>query len=146
MIKNNATISITSYQNDGENSDTSEIITVGDFSKKNDHFEISYDETEATGYEGCVTKLSVFDSRKIIMNRTGNFFSNLIIDKEKKHFCQYGTPYGEMIVGITTKEITSDLDNDGGKVNFKYVIDINSSYVGDFDVTIDVKKQGDNTL
>lgn len=140
MAKENATISLVSTQTDGKLSDQSEIITKGYFEKKDDRYIISYKETEATGFEGAVTELSVYGDKKVVMNRTGEYTSNLIIETGKKHFCQYGTPYGMITVGVNSKEINSQLDENGGKVNFKYVIDVNSSYVGDFDVSIDVKQ------
>jgi uncharacterized beta-barrel protein YwiB (DUF1934 family) len=43
------------------------------------------------------------------------------------------------MVGVNAKSIDSELDEKGGKLDFKYVIDVNSSYVGDFDVYIEVK-------
>ncbi|MGN0601831.1 MAG: DUF1934 domain-containing protein [Oscillospiraceae bacterium] len=141
MIKDNATISLISTQSDGQNSDQSEMITQGHFEKKDDRFVISYKETEATGFDGSFTELSIYGNKKIVLNRTGDFMSNLIVETGKKHYCQYGTPYGEIVVGVNSKEINSELDEKGGRVNFKYVIDVNSSYVGDFDVTIDVKQQ-----
>ena len=140
MIKEDVTISLVSTQSDGENSEQSEIITKGTYEKKDDLFVISYKETEATGFEGATTELCVYGNEKVVMNRTGGFMSNLIVEMGRKHYCQYGTPYGDITVGVNSKEITSQLDEQGGKVNFKYVIDVNSSYVGDFDVTIDVKQ------
>ena len=44
------------------------------------------------------------------------------------------------MVGVNSKEIISNLTEKGGNVSFKYVIDVNSSYLGDFDISIDVKQ------
>ena len=73
------------------------------------------------------------------MSRTGSVSSNLIVELGTKHHCVYGTPYGDFMVGVNAKSIDSELDEKGGKLDFKYVIDVNSSYVGDFDVYIEVK-------
>lgn len=140
MIKEDVTISLVSTQSDGKNSEQSEIITKGTYKKIDDKYVISYKETEATGFDGATTELSVYGDEKVVMNRTGDFMSNLIVEMGKKHHCQYGTPYGEIIVGVNSKEIRTQLDENGGMVNFKYVIDVNSSYIGDFDVTINVKQ------
>ena len=136
----NVTISLVSTQSDGNSSDQTELITRGRLEKKADRFVISYDETEATGFEGTVTELSVYGNNKIILNRTGKYNSNLIVEQGKKHHCHYGTPYGEIMVGVNSKEIISNLTEKGGNVSFKYVIDVNSSYLGDFDISIDVKQ------
>lgn len=140
LIKDNATISLVSTQSDGKNSEQTELITRGRFEKKGDRYVISYNETEATGFDGAVTELSVYGNQKVVLNHTGEYMSNLIVEMGKKHHCQYGTPYGDIIVGVNSKEINSNLTEKGGSLNFKYVIDVNSGYVGDFDISIDVKQ------
>lgn len=140
MIKDNVIISLISTQFDGNTSEQTELITRGRLEKKADRYVISYDETEATGFDGTVTELSVYGNRKIVLNRRGEYMSNLIVEQGKKHHCHYGTPYGEIMVGVNSKEINSTLTENGGNVSFKYVIDVNSSYLGDFDISIDVKQ------
>lgn len=140
MIKDNVTISLVSTQSDGKTTEQTELITRGRLEKKADRFVISYDETEATGFEGTVTELSIYGNEKVTLNRTGEYMSNLIIEKGKKHHCHYGTPYGDIMVGVNSKEISANLTEKGGNVSFKYVIDVNSSYLGDFDISIDVKQ------
>jgi uncharacterized beta-barrel protein YwiB (DUF1934 family) len=73
------------------------------------------------------------------MSRSGSVSSNLIVELGKKHHCVYGTPYGDFMVGVNANYIHSDLGDNGGKLDFRYVIDVNSSYVGDFDISIEVK-------
>ena len=63
MIKDNVTISLVSTQTDGKSSDQTELITRGRLEKKSDRFVISYDETEATGFEETVTELSGWSHR-----------------------------------------------------------------------------------
>lgn len=73
------------------------------------------------------------------MNRTGTVEANLVVDIGEKQHCVYGTPYGDFMVGITAKTIRSDLDENGGMLFFHYVLDVNSSYIGDFEIAIEVK-------
>ena len=59
-------IKLISTQNDGEDSESTELITRGKFGREKDGYIIEYDETEATGYAGSKTKIKAFDSgRKI---------------------------------------------------------------------------------
>ena len=91
MIKEDVTISLVSTQSDGKNSEQSEIITKGTYKKIDDRYVISYKETEATGFDGATTELSVYGDEKVVMNRTGDFMSNLIVEMGKKHHCQTKT-------------------------------------------------------
>ena len=65
--------------------------------------------------------------------------ANLVVDIGEKQHCVYGTPYGDFMIGITAKTIRSDLDENGGMLFFHYVLDVNSSYIGDFEIAIEVK-------
>lgn len=140
-MKKDVTISLISTQSDGTDSEQTELITQGKYQKTADGYVLSYEETEATGFEGAVTKLAVTGSDKIVMTRTGTAASNLVIETGKKHHCHYGTPYGDFMVGVNAKEIRNSVTEKGGRLDFKYVIDVNSSYVGDFSISINVKTQ-----
>ena len=137
-MKRKVSIKLVSKQSDGEQSDKLELETEGMFRFDKHAYEITYDETEVTGYEGDVTKLEV-EGSKIVLTRSEPAPSNLIIELGKKHHCHYGTPFGEFMVGVTARDIESNMTEKGGTLGFSYVIDINSGYVGDFEVDIDVK-------
>lgn len=138
-MKKDVTISLLSTQTDGMQSEQTELITQGKYIKTADGYVLSYDETEATGFDGSVTRLEVTGNKKIVMTRTGAVSSNLVIETGKKHHCHYGTPYGAFMVGVNAKEITNGVTEQGGRLEFKYVVDANSSYIGDFAISIDVK-------
>ncbi len=138
-MKNNVTITLKSVQTaDSERSEV-ELITDGRMRKIDGGFEIVYNESEATGFEGSTTILSCVGNTRASMQRTGAAPSNLIIEKDKKHHCHYGTPYGEFIVGIYTHKIDNKLTEDGGDLYFKYTVDVNSAYVSDNEVFVNVK-------
>jgi len=132
-------ITLKSIQSTGKDKEEMELITQGKYRKTSDGFVISYDESEATGYEGSKTILTTIGESQVTMERKGSTTSNLVIEKNKKHHCHYGTPYGDFMVGITANDIKSNLDIDGGELYFKYVIDINSSYISDQEIFINVK-------
>lgn len=139
MNEKDVMITLTTKQSDGTNSEQTEIITKGKYNKFEDGYIISYDESEATGYAGSSTVLTATQNKKVEINRTGTTQSQLIIEKAKKHHCHYGTPYGTVMVGITASEIKSYLDDNGGDLFFKYVIDVNSSFMGDYEVNVNIK-------
>lgn len=106
---------------------------------KNGGFSIAYDETEATGFEGSRTVLSCYGNKHASICRSGAVSSNLVIDKDKKQHCHYGTPYGELMVGIYTHSIVNELNENGGNLYMKYTIDINSSYVSDNEIFVSLR-------
>lgn len=135
---NNAIITIKSIQFDGTERNTTEVITEGCFKKTAEGYEIDYKETDATGFQGSNTKL-LHSQGKLQLIRTGSANSDLLIESNKKNYCLYGTPYGELTVGILGKEVNSLISSKGGKISANYVLDINSAYVGDYEIELTVK-------
>lgn len=139
MKAKDVNITLVSVQSDGNDKQSTELFAKGKLLKKDDRYVISYEESEATGFAGSVTTLEVFSQDKVIMERKGSATSQLIIEKGKKHFCRYGTPYGDFTIGVNAQDIVSQIDENGGKLKFSYVLDVNASYIGDFEINIDVK-------
>ena len=102
-------------EQDGE-SDSVKLMTRGSFVKRNGSFFISYKETEATGYAGCVTTVKVEDSHKVSMLRFGPTPSQLVIEKGRRHVCHYETGHGSLSLGVAADEIRSRLSDEGGTV------------------------------
>lgn len=140
LEEKNVLITFKTKQSDGGHSEETEIITGGVFGKTPEGYVIKYHETEATGFDGCTTTLTVTGERKIVLDRTGAAQSQLVIDKGKKHFCQYATPYGSMQMGIQTGDIRSSLTENGGDLYFKYVIDVEANLLGKYEVNINVRE------
>lgn len=121
----------------GESTET-ELLTKGFYEINNDSFLISYEDTEATGFKGSVTEISVKADRYASVIRSGSSSSDLIMERGKKHHCQYQTPYGAMDIGIYTHFIKNNLLDDGGTLHLKYTLDINSSYMSDNEIIVTV--------
>ena len=86
---------------------------------------ISYQETEATGFEGCTTTVKVAqDGSRVSMNRYGRAGAHLLIEKGIHHQCHYDTGFGAMTLGVEADEIQCCLGPDGGQASFSYILDM----------------------
>lgn len=101
-------------------------------------WEISYEDSEATGFAGSVTTVSCIGEMLASMKRTGSAESHLIMEKGRRHHCHYSTEYGDMLLGISTTRIINRMTENGGELYFKYTIDINSSLVSENEVYLNV--------
>ena len=139
-MKNNVLISLTSIQwQDGEKSET-ELLTKAAFTHENGLAIITYEDTSATGFEGSVTTIKIDGSSSASIVRAGTNNSVLSLEIGRKHFCQYGTPYGNLQIGVYTHAIRNTLERDG-KVYMKYTLDLNSSYLSDNEIIMTVQSQ-----
>lgn len=122
--------------------DTIELITEGNYRRAENNgqecWEISYEDTEATGFVGSTTIVRCFGDTMASMERVGDIGSHLIIEKNRKHHCHYGTEFGDMLMGIYTKRIINRLDEDGGQLYFNYTIDINSVLISENEVFLEI--------
>lgn len=120
--------------------DTVRLVTRGSFMQKNNSFLISYEETEATGYEGNITTVKVEDDRKVAMLRSGTSPSQLIIERGRRHVCHYDSGYGVLSLGVAADEITNHLTRAGGRLHFSYTLDTGDAQLSHNEVDITVRQ------
>lgn len=124
-----------------EDTDTIQLMTRGYYTRRGKNFFISYKETETTGYAGCTTTVKVSeDGRQVTMLRLGAVNSQLVIEKGTRHICHYETGYGAMSLGVAADEITYELTEDGGVVDFSYTLDTEAQLLSRNSVHITVKR------
>ena len=140
-MKKDVYIEIRGRQQNDEGNDVTELLTEGLLCRQNGKYYLIYDESEATGYEGCRTTLKLEDERKISMRRTGASRSELTIERGVRNVGFYGTVAGDLQIGIFAEEIQNRLTGQGGQLYFKYQLDVNSVFLSENEVTINVKSE-----
>ena len=139
-MKKDVLITIKGTQKVAGDEDVIEMMTTGRFYRKNKLYYISYEETEATGYAGCRTTLKVGPRDKVTMTRFGPSRSQLIVEQNVRHQCQYDTGYGAMTIGVMGSVFESTLGENGGKLTFGYTLDIETTVASENVVEITVKE------
>lgn len=125
---------------DGE-SDNVRLLTRGRFVKRGANFFITYNETEATGYEGSTTTVKVEEGQRVSMTRFGKTHSKLIIERGRRHVCHYESGYGSLSLGISADEIINNLTDQGGDVTFSYTLDSGNVQISHNQVKITVQEK-----
>ena len=136
----NALIKIVGTQTAEGEEDVVELTTNGTLDRLGDGWKLCYRETEATGMEGTVTQLEITENRLNLM-RMGTHPSMLILEKNQRHHCNYHTPYGTIDLGTYTSELTYDLSEDGGEVEFAYTLGFNGGISSAHNVHITVQEE-----
>lgn len=125
------------YQDDEKNE--TELLTKANFIKSGDNYVISYEDTEATGFEGSVTTITVNGNKSASIVREGTANTVLSLEIGRKHYCQYGTPYGAMQIGIYTHSIENSISTDG-RLYLRYTLDLNSSFLSDNEIIMTINQ------
>ena len=132
-------ISIVGVQQLDGDSDTIELTTDGTLEPTADGYRLRYEET--SGLEGAMTTLHIAPGQ-VMLERSGSLTSLLVLEKGKRHLNSYETPYGNLMIGAYTDDLSVDLTEKGGRLGFRYTLDMNGSVTGRHDVRISVRPAG----
>jgi len=129
-MEKTVTISVKAKQEFGDGpADSMELVTQGVLQKDNDIFILSYQESEVTGLEGTLTTFHVEPERVTLM-RIGEYNSQMVFEEGRRHLSMYNTPYGAMSVGVNTRHLLCDLDEQGGSIEIDYNLELEHAIVG----------------
>lgn len=126
------------HESDGE-LQTMAMTTVGSLQGTPEDYSLSYTDEDGE-LAGCVTTLHVKSGRCVTMTRTGNYRSELVMELGRRHNCHYTTPYGELMIGVSTQKIDSAMGENGGRLEFHYTLDFNAGLAARNELVITVKE------
>lgn len=124
---------------DGDNSDV-EMITAGVYYQKNGKHYVTYDEV-MEGYDGIVRNLIKIQPDSMDIIKSGLTNVHMTFEKNKKRLTCYATPMGDMMVGLNTKSISVDEQEDSLKVSIQYSLDINYQHISECNIQVDIQSR-----
>lgn len=116
-----------------------EIITPASYYLKNGKHYVLYDEV-VEGVPGTVKNTikisgdSLFEIRK-----SGLANTCMVFEKGRMNMTAYDTPFGEMMVGIHTRDITTDVTEDSIDVHISYALDVDSEPLSDCEIDVNIR-------
>lgn len=135
-----ALFTIIGHQKYDDDKDRVEMKTVGTIDHDDDNYIIRYNEELENNTVPIRARLNIAkDESKVEMIKSGPYSSCLIIEKSKRHLCNYGTEYGDMLMGIFGRDVENNFNDSEGTFKFSYDIDINGAISSQNDVTIKFK-------
>jgi len=92
-------------QGDEPGSEPIEVIVPASYYEKNGKHYVIYDEL-VEGIPGTIkNKVRILDDQKVEIIKSGITNTHMVFEKDKINMTQYETPYGEMMIGVFTKDI-----------------------------------------
>ncbi len=122
-IYKDAIINVESSQwADGEQLDPVRLMTHGQLSyeKSKDVWNVSYDESDATGMRGTKTRVSLFSNGRVVLSRTGSVEMELEFIKGDQRVEAKSTPYGPVRFSVLTHEVKGRMTEEGGAIELGY--------------------------
>lgn len=100
----------------------------------------SYMETEVTGLEGTRTSVVVMPDH-VVVDRDGSITSRMIFREGEKNSFPYDTPFGTAMLGVKTRRIRQDFNENGGELEVDYVVDMEHALVARNKIQLNIREQ-----
>lgn len=126
----------------GDEDDTIAIESIGTMERDGEIYRLSYMESDVTGTEGIRATIEAVGQERVTITREGEYGSQLLIEKGKRHICQYRTEFGDVMLGVSSAKIDNKLTDGGGTLKFGYSLDVNLELTSVNKVEIEVRERG----
>jgi uncharacterized beta-barrel protein YwiB (DUF1934 family) len=118
-MKKKAIISVLSKQGNSKDDNDIEVVTPGEFYKKDDCYYAVYNETKISGMEGTTTTMKIYP-KTFSLIRMGTTATKMDFKENSENLVLYNTPYGILELKIETKDLKINVDDEGGEVSIDY--------------------------
>ncbi len=135
----NIVLNIKSTQKIEGDIDSTEFMSVGKYKEEEGVIKLIYSESVALGVEGITSVISVDENDVVTLSRTGALCSDFIVEKGKRHLCQYQTEYGDIMIGISGDGVVNKI-KEKGELTLKYSIDVNSGLLSQNEMKIKISE------
>ena len=140
MVNKDVLVSIRGLQMDAVNSeDAIEVITSGTFFKKKNKRILRFEEV--LDNDGITKNLLTFDEKSLELKRRGAMQLYMGFYENKKTMTNYGTPFGDILVGVDTKKIQLFEDEQSVRLSVDYALALNHEYIADCALTVDIRSK-----
>ena len=131
--------------NEGEE-EPIEVIAPGTYFEKNGKHYIKYDEV-LEGFDGTVQNLIKVDKSCMEVTKRGVANVHMIFEENKKNLTYYSTPFGNLRIGISARDISLSAGKDSLDVSVDYALEVNYEHLADCNIRMNVQaKKGAHLL
>lgn len=140
FMQHNYLVTVITTQNyDGEK-DVIEMTTHAGLEFSDGGYTLSY--TEHSQEEGEIKTVISVDKKNVIsVSREASINSRYTIEEGVRHLSHHVAPFGSFSVGISAKSVESDMNEEGGSLDFRYITDISGQPAGEVEFNIKVVRK-----
>lgn len=122
-----------------------EVVTPASYYLRNGKHYIIYDEV-VEGMAGAIrNKIKITGTDVVEIMRSGLSGSHMVFEKNKKNLTYYRTPFGQMLVGVNTRNMEINVGENKINVLVDYELDVNHEPMADCKIKMNImsKNNGD---
>lgn len=128
-----------------EEAEAIEVITPANYYFRNQKHYIVYDEAVEGTAEVIKNRIKITGTDCVEIMKSGLSNSHMVFEKNKKNETFYRTPYGQMLVGVNTKNMEINVSEDNIDILIDYQLDVNHEPMADCKIKMNItsKNSGD---
>lgn len=124
------------FAGDAENEPV-EIITTGDYYKRNGKHYILYDEV-MEGFLEPTKNIIKLNEDMLDITKKGVTNVHMMFEKNRKNVTYYYTPYGSLLIGIDAKKVEVQESEHKIDVKVDYALEVNYEHMADCTITMNI--------
>lgn len=125
---------------EGQDNEPVEVITSGDYYKKNGKHYILYEEV-TEGFEETTKNIIKIGEEFLDITKRGVVNVHMMFEKNKKNLTYYYTPYGSILIGIEATKIELEETEQDIHVKVEYALELNYEHMADCTIQMNVKSK-----
>ena len=130
-------VAVTPEVEDDEN-EAIEVVTPATYYLKNGKHYLVYEEV-VEGTSGVIkNRIKINGDECVEIVKSGLSNSHMIFEKNKKNQTFYKTPYGQMLIGVNTRHLQVDFEEDKIAGQIDYELDVNHEPMADCKIRMNI--------
>lgn len=133
----NVIITVRGLQSEINSEEPIEVISTGTYHRRADTHYLMYEEADE---DGKLTKNRIkITEHGVEMVKQGGVSTQMFFTEGEKQYSYYHTPYGEMMLGMTTNHLSVEETEERLSAKLIYGLEINGEHVSECELDIEVK-------
>jgi uncharacterized beta-barrel protein YwiB (DUF1934 family) len=120
----------------GNAEDVSVVTSAQYYNRGGKHF-LLFDEVQE-GTDDKLKNIIKFDDRLLEVTKRGTVNAHMVFDTGNKNLTDYNTPYGNILIGIETRKIRVDEQENRISVQVDYGLDVNYEHLSECSIHMDI--------
>lgn len=117
-----------------------DLITAGDYYKKNGKHYVIYDEV-MEGFEGVTKNIIKIHEDCVDITKKGFTNVHMVFEKDKQNMTCYQTPFGSLMVGINAKSIKLQEKENDISLDLEYSLEVNYEHLADCTIKMAIQSK-----
>ena len=122
--------------------DVIEVVTPATYYYRNGKHYIIYDEIVEGVSDTIKNKIKISGTDSLEIMKSGLSNTHMIFEKNKKNLTYYKTLYGQMLVGLNTRNMEIEVSDETIKVRVEYELDVNDEPLANCKIRMNIVSKG----